>query len=138
MTYGDGSVVRGPFGYEDVTVAGLTAKKQQISLANKISFDGGRVVSGLMGLAYPIVTSAYNTSSSTGRDIDSPGHRVYDPLFTTMYKQGITAPVFSVVVDGRKGTGWLAFGGIPPVDYIPEFVSTPIKKVNRPRTLSTG
>ena len=128
MVYGDGDFARGPFGYEDVTIAGLTVKRQQIALVNTTTWSGGGVVSGLLGLAYPAVTKAF-ASSSAIHDIGSPGHRVYDPIFTTMHKQGVTAPVFSVAMDGRNGTGWLAFGGIPPVDYVGEFSSTPIRKV---------
>jgi hypothetical protein len=128
LTYGDGSFVRGPFGLQDIMIANLTVKRQQISLVDTASWGGGGLASGLLGLAYPILTSAY-AKSSLNHTIDSPGHKVYDPILTSMRKQGLSPPIFSVSVNARNGSGWLAFGGVPPVNHDADFVSTPIRKV---------
>jgi hypothetical protein len=99
-------------------------------MVDKASWNGGGITSGILGLAYPILTSAFtNTSKPAEHELGSQGHRPYDPIFTTMHKQGLTTPTFSVAVDPHNGTGWLAFGGLPPVDHDPEFAKTPIKKV---------
>lgn len=49
----------------------------------------------------------------------------YDPVFTTLWKQGSTAPLFSVILR-RDGPGYLAFGGLPPGNYSNIWGKTPI------------
>ncbi len=52
-SYADGTFALGYFGYEDVTVGGLSAKHQQLGLANFPHWFGDGSSSGLLGLAYP-------------------------------------------------------------------------------------
>jgi hypothetical protein len=139
MIYGDGGVVQGPTGYQDITLGGITVKKQQIGLMEKVSWGGYNVLSGLVGLAYPALTSAFNTTVegldwTRGRP-DSARRREYDPIVTTMHKQGLIAPFFSIAMD-RNNTGWITFGGLPPVDYEPEFARAPIRMVGQTLSLS--
>lgn len=65
-------------------------------------------------------TSAY--SDSTGAEIE------YSPIFTTMYKEGLTAPLFSLAIlrDVSGPAGYLTLGGLPPVSYNAHFATTPI------------
>ncbi|KAL8646212.1 MAG: hypothetical protein Q9226_006965 [Calogaya cf. arnoldii] len=51
------------------------------------------------------------------------------PLFTSMYTQGLVAPVFSVAINrrGEETGGLLALGGLPPVNHSNVFACTPFK-----------
>jgi hypothetical protein len=49
----------------------------------------------------------------------------YTPIFTNLYQQRLTAPVFSVALR-RDGIGYLAMGGLPPVPHGGRWASTPI------------
>ena len=76
----------------------------------------------------PNSTSAYagtnpaNDNSKTGEQI------VYNPIFTTMYEDGLVAPLFSLAIerDVSGPAGYLALGGVPPVNFTQDFTSTPI------------
>ncbi|KAF2670532.1 acid protease [Microthyrium microscopicum] len=117
VNYGDGTYARGLFGFLNVTIAGLTVRHQQVALANASYWNGVGASSGLLGLAYPGLTSAFPTGSSTAT--------TYDPLFTTMWKQGLSAFMFTTSLV-RNGTSYVSFGGLPPVITDGKFASTPI------------
>lgn len=53
---------------------------------------------------------------------------IYDPITTNMFKTGLVAPLFSIAIERQLSGpgGYLTLGGIPPINYIPEFTSTPI------------
>ena len=111
--YGDDTFVQGYFGFDDVTIGGLTAKHQQLGMVNRTYwFSRESKSSGLLGLAYPFMTGLDNSS------------RQYDPLFTTMWKQNLTKPMFSLTlsrdsVDPKKSAdSYLAFGVVPPTSVI--------------------
>ncbi|KAK1759825.1 hypothetical protein QBC47DRAFT_420693 [Echria macrotheca] len=119
--YVDGTFVSGYFGYEDVTLAGLTAKHQRLAIVNSTYWYGDGRTSGLLGLAYPYMTSL------DGADASQP---LYDPIFTTLWKDKLIDPVFSMALsraadqtvkqpaaDEGHETSYLAFGGLPPVSY---------------------
>jgi aspergillopepsin I len=60
-------------------------------------------------LAYPAITSAF----------DSSGERTpYDPFFTSAYKENLTAPTFSLALMRGQSGGYIAFGGLPPVQGV--------------------
>lgn len=84
--------------------------------------------SGLLGLAYPAITSAYSGTDPTK---DKASTRIqYDPIFTTMYKQKLSNPTFSLAIqrDGSSVGGYIAFGGLPAaVTTNGSFASTPIQ-----------
>lgn len=127
IEYGDGEFLTGVFGYENVTVGGITADKQQVALVNYSYWDGDGVSSGLMGLAYPLLTSAY---AGTNTSADSDDTQVeYNPIITTLINEGLIEPVFSLALDRNSDSGYLALGGLPPVNYTGSFASTPIKIV---------
>src|SRR3569833_650938 len=127
MIYGDGSEVAGEVGYQDITIAGVTVTKQESVLVATAAYLGDGLTSGMLGLAYPIVGRVYNTTVRALQRPGSPNHRKYDPIFTNMYKQGLVSPVFSVAMDKRNQSGYLAFGGLPPVDISADFASTPLR-----------
>lgn len=75
-----------------------------------------------MGLAYSGLTSQWK-----GSDPSSDSERVpYDPIFTTMYKQNLTSAMFSMAIQRQSG-GYIAFGGLPPVNVTGDFVKTDIQ-----------
>ncbi|KAK3938550.1 hypothetical protein QBC46DRAFT_317501 [Diplogelasinospora grovesii] len=127
-SYTDGTFVRGYFGYEDVTIGGLTAKHQQLAIVNYTYWYGDGLTSGLLGLAYPLMTSLNGESPQS--------QKAYDPVFTTMWKSKLVLPLFSIALsrdeeENKKNgtavappktgstneTSFLALGGLPPVDY---------------------
>lgn len=124
IEYGDLEFAVGEMGHEDVTVAGLTAYGQTVALVEIAYWQGDGVTSGLMGLAYPALTSEF---SGTNYSADSINDTIeYDPIFTTLYKQGQIAPLFSLALERNSGGGYLALGGLPPVLPSGGFASTPI------------
>ncbi|ROV90509.1 hypothetical protein VMCG_09823 [Cytospora schulzeri] len=118
IEYGDGEFLTGVLGYENVTVAGITVEQQEVALVNYSYWFGDSVTSGLMGLAYPLLTSAYADTDESQVE--------YDPIITTMIKEGLIEPVFSLALDRNSDSGYLALGGLPPVNYTGSFASTPI------------
>lgn len=118
----------GVMGYETVTVAGITVEHQEVALVNYTYWFGDSVTSGLMGLAYPSLTGAYLGTNSSVHDDDK--QVPYDPIMTTMVKQGLIEPVFSLVLDRESGNGYLALGGLPPVNHTGTFATTAILMVS--------
>ncbi|EIN11164.1 acid protease [Punctularia strigosozonata HHB-11173 SS5] len=125
ITYGDNEFLNGPVGFDTVTVGGLTVTKQEIGVVTAAAWDGDGVNTGLIGLAYPGITSVYNGSNP---DDDSSSNFVpYDPFFFTAVKERkVSSPFFSIALDRgsipaeQNSTldphlGYLAFGGIAPV-----------------------
>lgn len=114
IEYGDLESLTGVFGTEEVTIAGVKVD-QEIAIVTKADWEGDGTTSGLMGLAYPPLTSA------------SKG--VYNGIFTTMYKDGlIPNDYFSLIIerDTSGPAGYLAFGGVPDIAFTQNFTSTPI------------
>lgn len=90
ISYGDGEFLTGSVGSETITIGGLTAKKQTMGLVNFAAWNGDGINSGLLGLAYPSLTSVYNGSDPNA---DSRASSLpYDPFFYTAVKQGTTRP----------------------------------------------
>ncbi|PMD38215.1 acid protease [Hyaloscypha variabilis F] len=118
IEYGDGEYLTGIMGTEEVTVAGITVD-QEIALVTAAAWEGDGTTSGLIGLAYPALTSAYKGSTQ----------EVYNPIFTTMYSKGlIENDYFSLLIERQNSgpSGYLAFGGVPDVAFTQNFTSTPI------------
>lgn len=106
----------GYFGFDDVTLGGVTIQHQQLAMVNQTYWYGDGKTSGLLGLAYPLMTSIDGSVA------------MYDPVFTTMWKTEQILPLFTIALsrddEGRNLTtaagdesSYLAFGGLPPVDY---------------------
>lgn len=133
LMYADLEFITGVMGYETITVAGITVEHQEVALVNYTYWFGDSVTSGLMGLAYPRLTSAYVGMNSSVNDNDK--QVPYDPIMTTMIKQGLIEPMFSLSLDRDSGSGYLALGGLPPVNHTGSFASTPILMVSCPHYL---
>jgi hypothetical protein len=76
----------GDVGFETVTVGGLTVTSQEVGVVTNAAWEGDSVSSGLIGLAYPGLTSVFN---GTNPDNDSDGNlEEYNPFFFTAVKEG--------------------------------------------------
>ncbi|KAI1381078.1 acid protease [Hypoxylon crocopeplum] len=112
--YGDGERVQGRFGYMDVEFAGVTVADQEIALASQGTWRGNNITSGILGLAYPSLTSAY-----WGNDLDDDSQYLsvpYSPLFTSMVTDGLIEPYWVIAMDRNSSLGSISVGGMPPVD----------------------
>lgn len=108
LSYGSGERIAGPMGYSDIAVAGITVKQVQVGLANSTHWYGNNVTQGILGLAYPALTSAYSGSPSEDRSAFSIP---YPPFFTSMVQQGLVADSFSVALARNSSEGIVAWGG---------------------------
>lgn len=95
-----------------MTLAGLRIHHQQLAMVQESYWYGDNQTSGLLGLAYPLMTG-----------IDG-GVPQYDPVFTSMWKQNLSAPIFSIGLSRGDANdtvavqeSYLAFGGVPPMSY---------------------
>jgi len=50
-------------GYTDVTIGGIHVTNQTVALVSKAYWEGDSTTSGLMGLAYSALTSAFGAST---------------------------------------------------------------------------
>lgn len=114
VAFGSGESVSGPLGRSDISVAGITVRKQLSGLANNTNWWGNNITNGLLGLAYPALTSAY--LGPVGGE--SMGHeQTYQPFFTSMVNQGLVEPYFAVAIEKGSAAGMIGWGGLPPVQW---------------------
>lgn len=146
ITYGDGEFLTGTVGTVDVTLAGVTVKSQQISLANQAAWQGDGQSSGIIGLAYPALTAAYPGTDSHQDRYCAPGldeskgqcnQVVYPSLVDSMFNvQKVAQPVFALALsrdESKSGRGgYLTIGGIPALTQVgvksdAKFAETPVR-----------
>ncbi|KAK2003160.1 eukaryotic aspartyl protease [Colletotrichum falcatum] len=128
LGYGSGERVSGPMGFSDIEVAGITVQQQQVGLANKTYWMGNNYTNGILGLAFPSITSAFTGDM----DEDRPAFQVpYSPFFTSMVQQGLSADSFSVSLV-RNSSGLIAWGGRTglPIDGPTAYTSLIITTIN--------
>ncbi|KAF2096087.1 acid protease [Rhizodiscina lignyota] len=128
--YGDGEILAGSMGYENVTLANVTVPHQIIASVNLASYSGDGVSSGLVGLAYPNLTQAYPGNDPWADDLDPGSNIEYSPLFTTMWEVLGVPPLFSIALfrgDDSANGGVLSLGGLPEgLKYTNDFTSASI------------
>lgn len=131
VEYGAG-IASGVMAYEDITLAGITLTGQKVGIANSSSPNGDGVYSGILGLAYPALTSAHpgtNVSNTTFFFDRLP----YNPLLYNMHQRGLIDPYFSLVLartpqNSSSGFGgYLTLGNLPPVKYSNTFARAPVE-----------
>jgi len=124
ISYADGEFLDGVYGKEKVTLAGITVNDAQVAVVEHASWTGDGVSSGVLGLAFPANTRAF---TGTSYSADSIANQIaYNPLFTTMYVEGSVPQIFSLALE-RDGTGQLAIGGTPDIQFVPTFASSPFQ-----------
>ena len=119
----------GSMGYAPLRLGGLTVLKQEVALVTEAAWAGDGTSSGLVGFAYPSITSASYRSNGS--------QAIYDPVFMTMVKEGIVKnAVFTLALDRvprdtspSAPAGVMAFGGlVSPSYYLPPFTTVPIEE----------
>ncbi|GAO14920.1 hypothetical protein UVI_02007580 [Ustilaginoidea virens] len=112
LKYGSGEKVSGPMGYSDIACGGISVSGQQAGLANYTYWHGNNMTVGILGLAYPALTSAYY--GETGHEAAWNAIQ-YVPFLTNAIMQGSMDPVFSVALLKNSSDGIIGWGGLPPV-----------------------
>lgn len=131
IKYGAG-LASGEMAYEDVTLSGITVKGQKIGIANISNPMGDGVNSGLLGLAYPSLTSAHPANHSSNKTYWFD-RLPYNPLLYTMHENGLIDPYFSLALAHTPQNastafgGYLTVGGLPPVKHSSEFTTVPVE-----------
>ena len=128
--YGTGESMTGPFGYADVAIAGLHIKSQKVALVNRGYLIGDHVRSGVVGVAPRAVGALYQNTNATNTPPNGTVTTPYSPVFESMYSQGQVSPFFSLALERGDTGGYIAFGGLPPVNFSQDFSFTPFKGVN--------
>ena len=113
VRYGSGEYVTGPLGLADLTAAGITIVNQTVGLANRTFFFGNNVTTGILGLGFQPLTSAYYGNSTESRP---QFQTTYSPFFTTMANQADIENKFAIAISRHSSEGIIAWGGMPPVD----------------------
>jgi hypothetical protein len=117
-----GESAEGMMGTETVTIGNVSVKNQEVAIVNKATWRGDGSSSGLIGLGFP--------SNSATQLIPKPGPITYSPIFTSMHRQGLIAPYFSLALNRvNEGPGSISFGALPsaPIRYSPTFVKAPLQ-----------
>ncbi|CZR55318.1 uncharacterized protein PAC_05205 [Phialocephala subalpina] len=134
-----------------ISFAGIEVKKQKVGLAYLAGWFGDSVSSGLLGLAFPSITSVYDGSdpkkdvaSTTRHPNATSNQRPYSSLMNTMFfEQNLTDPIFSLALSrdgaGKTGSGYgglIEIGGVPDlkqagVNASTDFVGTAIQILER-------
>lgn len=129
VSYGDGEFLRGIVGYEQVCLGNVTVPLQEVGVVDYAAWEGDGESSGILGLAYPSLTSAWDGSEQNAGD-DSVQEE-YLPVFTNMVIQGlIEEPIFSLAIERDENSGGiLTLGGLPDVAYADEFAVVPIEEL---------
>lgn len=90
ITYGDGEFLTGAMAHDTIAVGGMTVPKQEIGVVNKAAWEGDGVNTGLMGLASPNLTSAFEGTDPTA-DVFPTTQIPYNPVFYTAVEDGIVS-----------------------------------------------
>lgn len=131
VQYGAG-IASGLMAYEQVSMGGISVKAQKVGIANDSNPMGDGVNSGLLGLAYPSLTSAH-PANQTSNSTYWHDRLVYNPLLYTMHEQGLIDPYFSLALahtpqnESISFGGYMTLGGLPPVNHSSHFSIVPVE-----------
>ncbi|KAJ7770307.1 acid protease, partial [Mycena maculata] len=131
IAYGDGEYLSGVAGFETVTVSGLTVTHQEIGIVSHAAWIGDGINTGLLGLAYPFLTSVASTAHGQQMQYNPfffnavQQNKVPQPYFSLALNRGTDAGKHSPSIDPRLG--YLAFGGIAPVPVTSTAVTVPVQ-----------
>lgn len=123
--YGSGEDVSGPMGTSDIACGGVSVPRQQVGLASRAYWHGDNVTVGILGLAYPSLTSGYIGDPNDPVDDAEWNNYPYTPWLANAISKHLIEPVFSVTIDRNTSDGVLTWGGLPPMHWHPKsFAST--------------
>lgn len=105
ISYGDGSSASGTVGFDEVTIGGLTAKKQAIELADQVSssFQTDASTDGLLGLAFSSINQVRPQPQKTF--FENIMGDLEQPLFTTDLEEDNSGTYEFGKIDDSKHTG---------------------------------
>ena len=117
LSYADGEYLNGIVGYDSVTLAGITVPKQEVGVVTLAAWDGDGVSSGLVGLAFQTLTSAY-PGTNVSADNQTTNRIKYPSIIDTIFEiDNLTQPLFSLALSRDESNtsygGELAIGGTP-------------------------
>ncbi len=121
ISYADLEYLNGIVGTDTVTIAGIEVSNQEIGLATLAGWAGDGISSGLTGLAYPSITSAFaGTDPKADQFNSTASHLPYSPIMNTIFfVENLTDPVFSLSLSRSPADeafgGYLTIGGIPDI-----------------------
>ncbi|KAF7795767.1 hypothetical protein EIP86_006934 [Pleurotus ostreatoroseus] len=139
ISYESGEFVTGTVGFDTISVGGLRVAHQEFGLVNKAAWTGDGVNTGILGLAYPELTSVYN---GTNPGADGANNR--DPyssfFFSAVKEKVVMEPYYSVALNRGSFAnqvnstydphlGYIAFGGIAPVSTVGPSVTVPVQRI---------
>lgn len=126
IVYGNGQFVYGPYGFEAVSLGGITVPYQQIALPSEghIQVSSGDYA-GLLGLAYPAMVPARKGKKPRPAAGNTDPFVEHDTWLFSAIKKNLTEPLFSMALD-IDGGGLLSIGSIVDVPAQRNFASTPI------------
>lgn len=128
-SYGIGDKIFGLDGHFNVGIAGLKINST-IGIMTSGFWSFG--LSGLFGFAFPAAGSLH-VDTNASANIHSvwgtaTGDRIeYPTMSETLREQGTN--YFSTASQRTNG-GYIAFGGLPPVEFEDDFVTLPVVKVS--------
>lgn len=131
VKYGAG-IAGGLMAYEQVSMGGISVEAQKVGIASDSNPMGDGMNSGLLGLAYPSLTSAH-PANQTSNSSYWHDRLVYSPLLHTMHEQGLVDPYFSLALahtpqnESTSFGGYLTIGGLPPVNHSSHFSTVPVE-----------
>jgi len=133
ITYGDGEYLNGYLAYDAVTLAGVTVPKQEVAVVNLAAWDGDGISSGLVGLAFPNITSAYFGTNISADNI-SVNHAEYSSIINTIFEvDNLTAPMFAFAISRDESNttngGVFSLGGVPDVAVTSGYYSAPFEVI---------
>jgi hypothetical protein len=108
-------------GYVDIACGGISVSGQQAGLANYTYWHGNNLTVGILGLAYPSITSAFY--GEIGQEAAWNAIQ-YTPFLTKAIMQGSIDPVFSVTLTKNSSDGIIGWGGLPPVQTAAHMYAT--------------
>ncbi|QIW98964.1 hypothetical protein AMS68_004482 [Peltaster fructicola] len=130
VSYGSGEFVVGETGLMNISIAGIAIAQQEIALIDSAYWLGDNTTTGIVGLAYEALTSSYKGDDPTQDNPDSDLVE-YSPIVQTALDRSLFS-VFSMALERGNDTvgGYLALGGLPPVDFNHTFVSATVEMTN--------
>ncbi|KAI0407928.1 acid protease [Xylaria palmicola] len=131
--YGAG-IALGVVGTEDAKLGDITVRGQTIGVVDRITIPSDGLYSGILGLGYPLLTSAHPGDSVANDTISLLTNKIpYDPLLFHMNSQGLVPAWFSLALarlprgQPMGSGGFLGLGVLPGVDTNGPFVTVPVE-----------
>lgn len=128
----------GVVGLETITVGGLSVTKQEFGLVDTAAYKGDGVTSGILGLAFPNLTTVHSGTDVMKDNVTNFAH--YNPFFfTAVAQKAVSKPFFSFSLNRGswqaqvnstfdQNLGYLSFGGMAPVKTMDPVVTVPIQQ----------